>query len=255
VNLQEKAEALTAGAKCDMSVLCQGLDADKPLISINADAVFSSASVIKVPILLTLFEQARLGALSLEQTVNVKSITQDTAVFDSGPRRASLRELAVWMTVLSDNTSTNALIDVLGFDAVNLYIKNSGLKNTALRRKMLDFASREAGVDNVTTAEDMFTLFKRVFSGSGEGDAEVIAILRGQRSKQNLMRYIWEDAVIAHKTGGLDYLSHDAGVFTFGDKHVFVGVFLWNTERIEGDPRLIGSVGRLVFEYFSRGGV
>jgi beta-lactamase class A len=229
------------------------LDDDKPLISINPDAVFSSASVIKASILLTLLEQSRLGALSLEQTVNVEHITGDSIVFDSGPRKAGLRELAVWMTILSDNTSTNALIDILGFDTVNAYMRDIGLKHTVLRRKMLDFAARRAGADNLTNAVDMFMLFKYLFGGDKAGHSEAIAILRRQRSKKGLTRYIWEDAVIAHKTGGLDYLSHDAGVFSFGDKHVFAGVFLWNTERIEGDPRLIGSAGRLVFDYFRKG--
>ena len=250
MDMQQTAEELFSGSECSRSVLCQGLNDDRPLISINPDAVFSSASVIKAPILLTLFYKARQGALHPEDMIYVEHILDDTAVFDSGPRKASLYELAVWMTVLSDNTSANALIDVLGFDAVNAFIKSIGLEHTVLRRKMLDFASRDAGIDNVTSAGDMYRLFKYLFGAGRAEYADAIKILRRQRCNEKLPRYIWEDVAIAHKTGGLDYLSHDAGVFSFADRDVFAGVFLWNTEHIDGDSRLIGRIGRLVYDYY-----
>ena len=207
----------------------------------------------------TLHTQA---SLRMDEAIDVLNILDDTQVFEYGPRKASLRELAVWMIVLSDNTSTNALIDALGFRAVNEYAASLGLRKTALRRKMLDFASREAGIDNVTSASDMFLLFKHLFREGARDFSEAIEILRRQRSHDKLTRYIWEDVSIAHKTGGLDYLSHDAGVFSFKAKDykeeniidVFAGVFLWNTKDSKGDDRLIGRIGRLIFEYYAYNG-
>jgi len=254
MNIQDRAEALLADANCRYSVLCQGLNEAIPLISLNPVTVFSSASVIKVPILMTLFSLARIGVLRLEQVVNIKSVLDDTKVFEHGQRSASLRELAVWMTILSDNTSTNAIIDAMGFRAVNSFVKSLGLRHTLLQRKMLDFASRDAGIDNVTTANDMFLLYKYLFGAGRAAYAEAISILRRQRSYDNLVRYIWEDVTVAHKTGGLDYLSHDAGVFTFNNKDVYVGVFLWDTEDINGNPPLIGRIGRMIYDYYVYGG-
>lgn len=250
MNLQDKTESLLAESGSRYSALCQGLNDDRPMININADEVFPSASIIKVPILMTLFSKARLGELELEREIDVCNILDDTQVFDGGPRKASLRELAVWMTVLSDNTSTNALIDILGFDAVNEYAASLGLKHTRLRRKMLDFASRSAGIDNVTSAGDMFLLFRHLFGAARADLSEAISILRRQRIGVNLVRYIWEDVALAHKTGDLDYLTHDAGVFSFNGYDVFTGVFLWDTARIEGDSRLIGRIGRMVYDDF-----
>ena len=253
MNLQNKAEALLSEVKCRRSVLCRGLDDAEPLISINRDETLSSASTIKVPILMALISHADAGDINLEQAVDVRHILDDTKVFEYGGRKASLRELAVWMIILSDNTSTNALIDFLGFDAINGFIASLGLRNTALRRKMLDFASREAGIDNTTTAEDMFFLFKRIFRDERDKYREAADILRRQRSKEMLARYIWEDVKIAHKSGALDYLTHDAGVMTVKGKEVFAGAFLWDTEDIEGDPRLIGRIGRAIYDYLNGG--
>ena len=279
MSIQEKVESLLSSVKSSHSVLCQDLDAEEPSVSINPDTVFSSASVIKVPILMTLISHAQAlqsgnpaavtcnivgrgfpdapppckttPAASLDSFIDVTEILDDTQVFEYGPRPASLRELAVWMTVLSDNTSTNALIDALGFDAVNGFIASLGLRQTALRRKMLDFASRAAGIDNETSARDMFVLFRHMFREGRREFSEAADILRRQRAHDKLTRYIWEDATLAHKTGGLDYLTHDAGVFSFKGKDVFAGVFLWDTEDIKGDDRLIGRVGRLIYDYYA----
>lgn len=254
MTIQEKAEALLVEANCCCSVLCRGLDDAEPLISVNPDAVFSSASVIKVPILMALISSCGRGPLRMDQTVDVTHILDDTQAFEGGPRKASLRELAVWMTVISDNTSANALIDMLGFQQINDFTASLGLRQTKLRRKMLDFASREAGIDNVTSARDMFALFMFMFGEGGREFSEAVEILRRQRSHNMLTRYIWEDVAFAHKTGGLDYLSHDAGVFTIKDKNVFAGVFLWDTPDKKGDGRLIGRIGRMVYDYYAYGG-
>ena len=247
--MKDKINGLLKNAEGEISVLCHALDEREPRFCYEADRVVSSASTIKVPIMLAAMDFYKYEGLG--EKTPVSELTGDSLVFDE-PRQSSVAELITWMIVNSDNTATNALIEIMGFDFINSYIKNHLLlNNTALMRKMLDFESRARGADNSTTARDMFFVYKKLFCGeilTPEARAEAIKILRGQRDRRAFSRYIWEEHSVAHKTGGLDYLSHDCGVFSLRGKNVYLGVFIQNAPDISGDPKLIGRVARAVFD-------
>lgn len=63
------------------------------------------------------------------------------------------------MIIHSDNTATNLMIDRLGMDRVNRYLKEHGYKDTTLRRKMMDFDAAKKGAENMTTVRDVGLLF------------------------------------------------------------------------------------------------
>jgi beta-lactamase class A len=236
------------------SVLVQELGSNEALCSINADMRFVSASVIKVPIMLCALEEARLGNLSLSRMVAVRGedILSDTICLPD-PREASVLELATWMIINSDNTSTNVLIDLLGFGKVNALMAEWGLKDTVLMRKMLDFQAVAEGRNNHTSNRDMFLLYNKLFREDPpefELRQAALSILRKQRDKKKLPRYIWEDGVeFAHKTGGLDYLCHDSGVMAIGPRKLYVGVFTDKCSKIDGYPEMIGEIGRLAYDH------
>ena len=195
------------------------------------------------------------GTISLDTmlTAEDSQILDDTRVFDLGPRQASLHELLYWMITQSDNTSTNILIDHFGFGLINEYIGSLNLKNTSLGRKMLDFEAVKNGINNYTSADDVFSLFCALHKKSILSEqlcSLASEILLSQRDSQLFKRYIWEsDVKIAHKSGGLDYLSHDAGIFYCGQQAFFLGVFMQNTKNTDGEPSLIGNIARTVLNY------
>ena len=250
-----KVNKLLENTSGEISVLCHDFAMTEPLASVNPEAVMVSASIIKVPIMFYALDQIMKGTHKLDEMVNVVKavILDDSVSFESGPRQASLQELLTWMIIYSDNTSTNSLLDIFGFDAVTGYCMSKGLNQTRLERKMLDFKAIDEGRNNYTSARDMYLLYKMFFDGGllDEPRSAVAAdILRGQRDKHRLARYVWEqDIVIAHKTGGLDYLSHDTGVFMHNGRKVFGGVFVQKADDIDGNPRLIGEIGKLIASY------
>jgi beta-lactamase class A len=238
-----------------ISVLCQDLESAEPVCSINSDLRFPSASVIKIPIMVCALEEVLAGNLSLDDKFYVSAeMMLDDCINFPKPRDASLLELLTWMEINSDNTATNVLIELLGFDKINGSIGKMDLHSTALMRKMLDFASIERGRNNCTSNLDIFYLFKKLHEKSiltPELCGVALGILAKQRDNKKLARYIWEDGVrIAHKTGGLDYLCHDAGIMEFGSKSIYVGVFTDKCSEIDGYPELIGEIGRLAYDFF-----
>jgi beta-lactamase class A len=117
---------------------------------------------------------------------------------------------------------------------------------------MLDFDAVGKGRNNYTSNRDMRTLYLDLRLGKildKKRREFAWRCLLAQRSKNLLLRYVHEDVKFAHKTGGLDNLSHDAGVFESGGKPAFyLGVLAQGTKEASGAPSLIGQVGRHVLD-------
>ena len=178
-----------------------------------------------------------------------ETILEDTEVFERGVAAYSLWELLYWMIVESDNTATNTVIDALGYDAINSYARDVlGLKDTLCRRKMLDWAAIEAGRNNYTSTADQGRMYSLLFHGRILDEAlreTAVDMLRRQRSTDLFLRYIPENVTVAHKTGGLDYVCHDAGIFYVPRRPFYLGIFTWDGPSPEGDKGQKMFLGRL----------
>ena len=251
VELDAFLRAEIAAFPCKTSLLCADVDTGRVLHAFDPEVRVVSASTIKVPILLTALEQVRLGSLSLDQMVPVPQaeILEDTQVFERGVAAYSLWELLYWMIVESDNTATNVVIGLLGYDRINEYAAAVlGSKDTVCQRKMLDWAAIEAGRNNYTSAADQCEMYRRLCLGqllTPQLTETALDMLRRQRSMDLFLRYIPEDVLLYHKTGGLDYLDHDAGVFCLPSRRSYLGIFTWDGPSPEGDKRQKMFIGRL----------
>lgn len=240
-----------AAFPCKTSLLMTDLTTGETLHALEPEARVVSASTIKVPILLCALEQVRRGERRLEEMLPVppETILEDTEVFERGVAAYSLWELLYWMIVESDNTATNTVIDALGYDAINSYAREVlGLKDTLCRRKMLDWAAIEAGRNNYTSAADQGRMYSLLFHGRILDEAlreTALDMLRRQRSTDLFLRYIPENVTVAHKTGGLDYVCHDAGIFYVPRRPFYLGIFTWDGPSPEGDKRQKMFLGRL----------
>lgn len=223
------------------------------------EAQVVSASTIKVPILLAALERVRQGQLSLELPIALPSqaILSDTTVFDRGEDHCSLWELLHWMIAVSDNTATNVILDLLGLSWVNEYADTAlGLKHTLCQRKMLDLVAIAAGRNNYTSATDQFQLYRKLYSREILTPPLVetaLDLLLRQRTMDGILRYIPARVDFAHKTGELDHISHDAGIFLRESGSYFLGIFTWDGPSPDGDPaqkRYIGRLARAVYETY-----
>ena len=240
-----------AAFPCRTSLLMTDLATGETLHALEPEARVVSASTIKVPILLCALEQVRRGERRLEEMLPVppETILEDTEVFERGVAAYSMWELLYWMIVESDNTATNTVIDALGYDAINSYAQEVlGLKDTLCRRKMLDWAAIEAGRNNYTSAADQGRMYSLLFHGRILDEAlreTALDMLRRQRSTDLFLRYIPENVTVAHKTGGLDYVCHDAGIFYVPRRPFYLGIFTWDGPSPEGDKGQKMFLGRL----------
>ena len=111
-------------------------------ILLNENLIFPQASSIKIPILIELYKQAEAGKIGLNRKL---ALGEKAKVGGSGVLKElgdnsvemGMRDYAVLMILVSDNTATNLIIDLVGMNNVNQSLKSWGLEKTELRRKMM----------------------------------------------------------------------------------------------------------------------
>ncbi|HEX5499763.1 MAG TPA: serine hydrolase [Thermomicrobiales bacterium] len=244
-------------------------------IRVNADETTATASTIKVPILIELFRQIEAGALDLETRLPASAAARTVG---SGILRElsegvelSIRDHATLMIVISDNTSTNVLIDLLGIDRINQTMAELGFTRTQLRER-LDFPKIGPDARNLamTTPSELAAIMEALATGAilnDESRAAIFDIMGRQHGLNLIPRYLPyyphpgelghpdNGLRIANKTGGWTGMRADMALVEWpGVRYVAAIV-------IEGDPdrrfwaenagdQVIGRVSRLIFDHF-----
>ncbi len=175
-----------------------------------------SASLIKVPIMVSAFRQAEAGTLAFDQMYPLSQPVEGGSFYlSSAGEKVTVRRLLEHMIVESDNTCTNTLIRILGMARIQEEIERQGMGQTKLQRCMMDFAAAQSGRENLTTPDDMGELFYRIATDSCLGrhaDRAMRRILFRQEDNCILPAQLPQTVQVAHKTGELDGIYHDCGI-------------------------------------------
>lgn len=195
----------------------------------------SSASSIKIFILVTAYAMAKEGVFDLDETHTLTSAekvggTGELQNMSSGTK-LTYREILGYMIDSSDNTAANIIMDKLGgFDLINNKIKSMGATNTKLRRKMMDTDAIEDGRDNTTSARDLGVTLKKMYNHqlvSKSADTAMLDILAKNTNRTKLPKDLPSTAKVYNKTGEFaDYgVQNDAEIVA--NRHgAFVAVVL-----------------------------
>ena len=227
-------------------------------LQIASELVMPSCSLIKVPILWTLLEESEAGRLHLNQQVLLREEEKAGSRGILKELHAGLsltvRDLAMLMIVLSDNTATNLLLDRLGFDRVNATCRSLGLAHTAVARRMMDKDARAAGIENTTTPSDCARLLELMVYRerlSPTSHDLLRDILLRQQLNDLLPFLMPEGTRFAHKSGELPGYRHDSGLLFLEDWVVSVSVMThWDEQRLDA-VRLLNRIGKEVHAAFT----
>lgn len=225
--------------------------------SFNGNKLFPSASLVKLPIMLALFQGVQNEKITLGDRLKLK-VTQK--VNGSGKLKNtpagtefSIEELMSLMITRSDNTATNILIELLGFDYLNDYFKDFGLKNTNLSRKMMDFKARRRGIENYTSAEDIVYTLKSIYSGkfiSRIISDKCIYLLKNQKVNDRIPARLPTEVVVAHKTGLERKICHDAGIVFTKKGNFIICVLTKNAASSKAAKYFISKIAQDVYNYY-----
>lgn len=257
--LQEQLKALMDEFPAKSALYCVDLTTGMPIAAIREQTKVVSASTIKVMILCCALQNVMEGKYTLDQFIPItpENFCDDTNVFVPEYRTngATLWEHLYWMTVCSDNTATNTVISLLGYDHINAYCEKLGLTASCVQRKMLDWKAIEEGRNNYTSPVDQYRIYSLLYHGeilNAELRAVAVDFLSRSRYFGGLLRYIPDPVEVWRKPGGLDHLDHDAGIILLKNKPYFLGIFTWDGPALDGEDqqqRFIGKLSRIVYDY------
>lgn len=188
-------------------------------LHVQGDEIFPTASTIKVHILTRLLARAEAGEIDLQQQIPV-DLTQTVLgsgvlAYLDGPVALSLLDLATLMIIVSDNTATNICIDHAGLAETNQLLQELGLRQTQLRRKMMDHLAAVREEENVSTPAELVQIFLHLHQGrpSPWVAQQALAILR--KPKHGFLgRALPPGTELANKPGYVEGARCDAGIVT-----------------------------------------
>jgi beta-lactamase class A len=207
--------------------------------------VFHAASTMKVPVMLGIFEAVTRGELRLDQTVRVKndfvsifdgshfalnaSEDSDPELYAKVGTDVTLEELVRRMIDRSSNLATDLVIELIGAPRVMALMKQIGAEQIQVLRGVEDDKAYQAGMNNTTTAYDLMLIFKTLAESravSPDASKKMVEILLGQEHNSGIPAGLPPGTRVAHKTGSITKIAHDAGLVFAPDGSQYVLVVL-----------------------------
>lgn len=238
--------------------------------SFNADHYFHAASTMKLAVLLGVFRQVERGELSLDAAVHVRNrftsiVNQETFMLDltrdADPnvyghlgKTLTVRELAYWMITLSSNLATNLLIEVMGIQTVQLALDELEIDGVRVIRGVEDQAAFAAGLNNEVTANGLLKLLRLIAEEraySKEACDEMLKIMLDQQYRSGIPAGLPKAARVAHKTGNISTVHHDAGIVFLEGRKPYVLVILTQFPAEAGRGTAVADVSRDIFNTIS----
>ena len=222
----------------------------------NGDAVFPTASSIKIPIMVELFRAARRGEVRMSDKITLTAADAVggsgvlTGRLKQGPQTLTLLELITAMIEHSDNTATNQCIAVAKMDRVNRLLREQGFQTIRLRRIMMDTAAARRGEENVASPVEMARLAEMLYRGrlaNAEDTAQMIGILK--LVKAEMRAAIPADIPVAAKPGGLTGVQCETGIVYLPGRPFVLSVF---GTYLDDGATPVRAITKIVFEYFSK---
>jgi beta-lactamase class A len=256
---------LAAHPRQTIAVAYYDLDRGTTLLR-NEREVFHAASTMKVPVMLGVFEAISRGTMRLEQPVRVKNEfvsildgstyaleareDSDPKLYDLAGTDVTLEELVRRMIVRSSNLATNIVIEFVKAPRVMELMREIGANDIRVLRGVEDDKAYHAGMNNTTTAYDLMLIFRALAERrvvSPAASEKMIEILLAQEHNDGIPAGLPPGTRVAHKTGSITEISHDAGLVmeADGDRYVLV-VLTRGFKKGDDADRVIADIARAV---------
>ena len=217
-------------SSADVGIAFRTLDGQDEWYS-RADDTFHAASTMKVPVLIELFHQMREGKSKLDDTLVIKnefrSIVDvspykldpaddsETDLYKAEGQTRTLSQLAELMITVSSNFATNLLVEKLGVENIRATVHSLGADGVNVLRGVEDNKAYQKGMNNTTTARGLAILMTAIAEGKAvdpDASKQMVAILERQKFNEAIPAGLPTGTPVAHKTGELTKLHHDAAI-------------------------------------------
>lgn len=243
---------------------------DGDTILINEKEMFHAASTMKTPVMIEIFRQAAEGKIGLDDTLLVQnefaSIVDgssyqlspaddsDDEVYQKMGTHQTIRYLLFRMITRSSNLATNLLMKLADGKQVTTTMRSLGAPTIQVMRGVEDTKAYRQGLNNVTSAYDQMKIYEQIALGqavNGDASKKMIEILVQQFYRDIIPVQLPSGTPVAHKTGWITGVFHDAGIILLPNGGKLVLVLLSKGATDEGATKLaLSTVAALVYNYY-----
>jgi beta-lactamase class A len=250
---------------------CKDLETDSVLL-INEQIKMNAASTVKIAVMIQAFKNQDNNQIDLSDTVRI--INDFSSLADQEPFSVNIpanhsgwienhlgqytlyENLVYYMITQSSNIAANMLITKLGIENINHTMHDLGIPEFTLKRCLLDYRAHQRGVDNLT---DAYTLLKMLESIANNKAASVslcykmISIMSQQTLNNRIPKLLPKKITIAHKTGSLSGVNHDAAIIILPNGRRYILVALsQHVNSYAHSSQVIAEVSKMIYTFINR---
>jgi len=251
----------------EAGIYYRAVDDPGDTLAIGADSSFHAASTMKIAVMIQVYRDADAGRLALSQPITVRnqfaSIVDgsaytldpkddsDSGMYDLAGHSVTVRELMLRMIQRSSNLATNTVIGLVGAARADSTAHALGARHIRVLRGVEDGKAFELGLNNTTTARDLAALLIAIQqdkAATPAGCAAMREVLLGQEFNTEIPAGLPAGTKVAHKTGQITGVLHDAAIVYPATAPPYVLVVLTRGMPDEGVARaMIADISRMVY--------
>jgi beta-lactamase class A len=221
---------------------------------------------MKIPVLIELFHQVREGKLKLDEPLLVRNEfhsladgsiytldpadDSETDLYKAAGQTRTLRQLCELMITVSSNLATNLLIEKLGVENIRATVHSLNADGMNVLRGVEDGKALAKGLNNTTTARGLQQLMDAIARGQAvdqESSRQMIEILERQKFNEGIPAGLPSGTRVAHKTGEITKIHHDAAI-VFAPKPFVLVILVRGLANTKESAALMADITRQLYQ-------
>jgi len=232
----------------------------------RADDVFHAASTMKIPVMIELFHQVREGKLKLDEPLVVRNEfhslvdgsiyrldsgdDSETDLYKAVGQTRTLGQLCELMITVSSNLATNLLVEKLGVENIRAMVHALQADGMNVLRGVEDNKAYEKGMNNTTTARGLLILLEAFAKGQAvdaDSSRQMVEILARQKFNEAIPAGLPSGTRVAHKTGELTKVHHDAAI-VYAPRPFVLVILVRGLAESKDSAALMADITRRIYE-------
>jgi len=249
----------------DVGIAFRTLDGKAEWFS-RPDDVFHAASTMKIPVMIELFHQVNQGKMKLDDPITVKNefhslvdgsiYTLDAAddseadLYKAIGQTRTLSQLCELMITVSSNFATNLLVEKVGVENIRATVHDLHADGMNVLRGVEDNKAYEKGMNNTTTARGLLILLEAIAKGEAvdaESSRQMVDILAHQKFNEGIPAGLPTGTRVAHKTGELTKIHHDAAI-VYGPRPFVLVILVGGMGKSKDSAALMADIARRIYQ-------
>ena len=265
ISVQQQIQSRIASSGADVAIAFRTLDG-KAEFFLQPDISFHAASTMKVPVMIELFQQVHDGKFLLSDKLTIHNEFHsivDGSIYKLDPaddseitlyteegKSRTISDLCSLMITVSSNLATNLIIEKLGVENIRATVTRLKASGMNVLRGVEDNKAFEKGLNNTTTARSLQVLMTALAEGRAvdtRASGQMVEILEHQRFNESIPAGLPPGTLVAHKTGEITKIHHDAAI-VFANRPFVLVILVRGLQDIKDSSVLMANIARILYQ-------